>query len=90
MRRFFVLVFSLSLLTVPALAQETPTERDAARSVVQKLDALERSLAVDAIIARLTGPNAQRDAVAARAKQLMDTELLALGDDITRHQEIGF
>jgi len=90
MRRFFVLVFSLSLLTVPALAQETPTERDAARSVVQKLDALERSLAVDAMVARLTGPNAQRDAVAARAKQLMDTELLALGDDITRHPEIGF
>ena len=84
----------LSFLTLAALgrmsAQETPTERDAARSVVQKLDQLEKSLDVAAMVARLTGPSAGRDAIAARAKQLMDTELLALGDDITRHPEIGF
>ena len=85
---------ALSLLMLTALgltsAQETPTERDAARSVVQKLDQLERSLDVNSLVAKLTGPSAARDAVAARAKQLMDTELLALGDDITRHPEIGF
>src|SRR5689334_6478029 len=71
-------------------AQETPTEREAARVVVQKQADLVRSLNVDALVTRLTGPNAARDAVAARAKALMDTELLALGDDITRHPEIGF
>jgi amidohydrolase len=71
-------------------AQETPTEREAAKSVVQKLDQLERSLEINTMVARLTGPNGARDAVAGRAKQLMDTELLALGDDITRHPEIGF
>ena len=51
---------------------------------------LQRSLNLDALVTKLTGPNAARDAVAARAKQLMDTELLALGDDITRHPEVGF
>jgi len=71
-------------------AQETPTEREAARDVVRKMDALERSLDVPRWVATLTGRNPARDQVAARAKQLMDTELLALGDDITRHPEIGF
>ena len=78
------------LIPVIAAAQETPTERDAARDVVHHLDSLERSLDLPALVARLTGPNAARDQVAARAKQLMDTELLAMGDDITRHPEIGF
>src|SRR5438105_1087198 len=83
----------LSLLfVVPAvvLAQETPTERESARGVVHKLDSLEKSLDLPALVAKLTGPNAARDGVVSRAKELMDTELLALGDDITRHPEIGF
>src|SRR5260370_16652725 len=85
-------LFSMFCLILPAVlaAQETPTERAAARDVVQKLDSLERALDLPALVARLTGPNAARDRVAARAKQLMDTELLALGDDITRHPEIRF
>jgi amidohydrolase len=82
---------ALTLVAAGTLAaQETPTERDAARGVVHKLDSLEKSLDLPALIARITAPNAQRDQVAARAKELMDTELLALGDDITRHPEIGF
>ena len=85
-----ILAAGLSLAATAALAQETPTERDAARSVVQKQMELQRSLNLDALVTKLTGPNAARDAVAARAKQLMDTELLALGDDITRHPEVGF
>lgn len=74
----------------PIAAQETPTERDAARDVVRRLDSLEKSLDLPALVARMTAPNAQRDQVVARAKELMDSELLALGDDITRHPEIGF
>src|SRR5262245_16446508 len=84
---------ALALVVTPLLAgsaQEPPTERDAARSVVQKFASRERALNVTAMVTRLTGPSANRDAVAARAKELMDTELLALGDDITRHPEIGF
>jgi amidohydrolase len=71
-------------------AQETPTERDAARDVLRKMDALEKSVDARGWVERLSVPDAARDQVTARAKQLMDTELLAMGDDITRHPEIGF
>src|ERR1700741_2914263 len=80
----------LLLAAAPLLAQETPTEREAARGVVRKLDSLQKSLELPALVAKLTGPNAARDQVVARAKELMDTELLAMGDDITRHPEVGF
>ena len=85
-----VVVTALTLaVCVPsaARAQETPTEREAARDVLQKLGALERSLDVPSIVKTLTAPNPAREKVVARAKQLMDTELLALGDDITKHPE---
>lgn len=83
-------LLALALLAAPLAAQETPTERAAARDVIAKMDALERSLDVPSLVGRLTAPNPSRDAVVARAAQLMQTELLALGDDITRHPEIGF
>jgi amidohydrolase len=88
--RALSLVSITLFLPVVVAAQETPTERESARDVVHKLDSLERSLDLPALVAKLTGPNAARDQVAARAKELMDTELLAMGDDITRHPEIGF
>src|SRR6266700_4085761 len=74
-----------------AAAQETPTERSAAADVVRRMNALERSLALPPLVARLTGGrDPRRDAVLARAKQLMDQELLAMADDITRHPETGY
>ena len=78
------------LLAAPLQAQETPTEREAAREVVQKMNALQKSLDVPALVAKLTAPNPARDQAVARAKELMDKELLALGDDITRNPEVGF
>ncbi len=78
------------LVAAIALAQETPTERDAARDVLKKMDVLERSLDVPGWVERLSAANPARDQVVARAKELMATELLAMGDDITRHPEIGF
>ena len=80
----------LVLVASIAAAQETQTERDAARDVLKKMAALEASLDVPALVARLTAPNAARDAVVARVKELMDKELLALADDIATHPEIGF
>jgi amidohydrolase len=77
-------------LAALAFAQETPTERDAARDVLSKMDALEKSLDVRGWVEKLTAADPGRDQVTARAKQLMDTELIAMGDDITRHPEIGF
>jgi len=58
--------------------------------VLRKMAALEQSLDVPALVTRMTGANAARDQVVARAKELMDKELLALADDIATHPEIGF
>jgi amidohydrolase len=92
MHRTLVALICFIAIAVPAtaLVQDTQTEKEAARDVLKKMDALEKSLDVPALVARLTGPNAARDQVVARAKQLMDTELLALADDIATHPEIGF
>jgi amidohydrolase len=89
-RRPLALLAALALGALPASAQETPTEREAARDVLAKMATLEHSLDAPAWAARLTGANPGRDAVVARAEQLMRTDLLALGDTITRHPEIGF
>src|SRR5947207_10992626 len=85
-----ILTFLVALLPVAAFAQDTQTEKEAARDVMKKMAALEQSLDVPAIVARLTGPNAERDQVVARVKELMDKELLAMADDIATHPEIGF
>ena len=84
------LVILLSLFAALAYSQETPTEREAAREVLKKMEALEKSLDVPGWVTRLSAPDAAREQVTARAKQLMDGELLAMGDDLTRHPEIGF
>jgi amidohydrolase len=82
----------VAFLVIPigARAQETQTEREAADGVLKKMTTLEQSLDVPALVEKLTGPNAARDQVVARAKELMDTELLKLADDIATHPEIGF
>ena len=78
------------IFAASAFAQDTPTEREAAKDVIKKMADLEKSLDIPAMVARLTGPNAARDAVVARAEELMKTELLAMADDIATHPEIGF
>jgi amidohydrolase len=78
------------LLAASTLVQDTPTEREAAHDVIRKMGELEKSLDVPSLVAKLSAPNAARDRTAARARELMDKELLAMADDITRHPEIGF
>ena len=85
-----ILTFLVALLPVAAFAQDTQTEKEAARDVLKKMAALEQSLDVPGLVARLTAPNADRDQIVARVKELMDKELLAMGDDIATHPEIGF
>lgn len=87
MRLRYLLVL---LAAAPLAAQETPTEREAARDVLKKMATLEQSIDAPGFVARLTAANPTRDAVVARAKQLMETDLLKLGDDITRSPEVGF
>jgi len=84
---------SVSILILagwPLLAQETPTEREAARDVLHKMAGLEKSLDIPSTVTRLTAANPAREQVVARAKELMDKELMALSDDITKNPEIGF
>ncbi len=78
------------LLATTALVQDTPTEREAARDVIRKMGELEKSLDVPSLVTKLTAPNPAREQAAARARELMEKELLALADDITKHPEIGF
>jgi amidohydrolase len=90
-RLFHVLVSFALCLPVAAFAQDTPTERDAAKEVLKKMAALEQSLNIPGWVARLANAtDLARDQVAARAKELMDRELLAMADDIATHPEIGF
>lgn len=90
MRRIGTLAFGIALAAGAARAQETPTQRTAAKEVVAKMGALQKELDPAGWASKLTAPNAARDAVAARAKALMEGELLAMSDDITRHPEVGF
>lgn len=73
-----------------ALAQETPTERNAARSMMNQIEELSGSQSVSSMVAKLSAPDKGRDEVIARVKQLMQTDLLPMSDWITQHPEIGF
>jgi len=90
MRKVILSGMVLLLTAAACAAQETPTEREAARDVVKQINELAQTLGVQPMVAKLTAPNKQRDEVIARVKQLMDTELMAMSDWITRHPEIGF
>ena len=84
-RVLMTLVFAM-----PCLAQETPTERDAAREVVKQINGLSQSLGLPAMVAKLSAPDKGRDEVITRVKQLLQSELLPMSDWITQHPEIGF
>src|SRR5207248_2735866 len=57
-------VVALVACAAPLAAQETPTEKSAAADVVRRMNALERSLALPALVARLTGARDPRRAAA--------------------------
>jgi amidohydrolase len=89
-RPSFLLLACTLLLTATAAGQETSTERSAAPDVMKRMNELETSLQLPAMVSRLSAPDKRRDAVMARAKELMDKELLAMADDITKHPEVGW
>src|SRR5215471_15007027 len=86
-----LLIVSTLFISTPARAQVTDTEKQAARDVLKKMGELEESLNVPGWVEKLAlAKNPARDQVVARAKELMDKELLGLADDIATHPEIGF
>jgi len=90
MRRAFVLPLIL-LLPAALVAQETPTQRAAAADVVRRLGELRTTIDAAGLARRLTtARSATRDAVVERARQLWESELQTMADDLTRHPEIGF
>ena len=84
------ILLGVTFAAASAFCQETPTEREAARDVLRKMAALESSLDIAKLTASVTAPSQARDRVVARVKELMDTELFALSDQITKDPEIGF
>ena len=90
MRKTFVCLLIAMAFGAPCLAQETPTEREAARDIVKQISALSQSLGVQAMVAKLSLTDKGRDEVIARVKHLMQSELLPMSDWITQHPEIGF
>jgi amidohydrolase len=90
MRRAIFCGMAMLAAASVCVAQETPTERDAARSIVKQIGELSQSLGVSAMVAKLTAADKGRDEVVARVKQLMQTDLLPMSDWITQHPEIGF
>ena len=59
----FLLIFLCFGVTSTVVAQETPTEKEAAREVLRKMAALGKSLDMPALLARLTAANPARDQV---------------------------
>ncbi len=91
MRPSLLLLACILLLTATAAGQETPTERSAAADVIKRMNELESFAATAPTWSkRLSAPDKRRDAVMARAKELMNKELLAMADDITKHPEVGW
>ena len=91
MRLRRVLACVALIAPLAATAQETPTQRAAAADVVRRLGDLRTTIDAAGLARRLTtARSATRDAVVERARQLWETELQAMSDDITRHPEIGF
>ena len=85
------LAFSLvALVTVQASAQETATEREAAREILQRMAALQKQLDVPAMVSRYAAANPAREKVVARTRELMKSEMLAVSDDICTHPEVGY
>jgi amidohydrolase len=90
MRRIGMLVIVVLVAAVACAAQETPTEKEAAGDVVTQIHQLDSSLGVGPMVKKLTAPDARRDQVVARVKQLWQSELEGMSDWITLHPEIGF
>lgn len=76
---------------LPAAAQTTPTEQQAAQPVVAQIDALQDDIRPDELAQRLTGAHSStKQELIARVEELWTSELGTLSDHIGRHPEIGF
>jgi hypothetical protein len=66
------------------MAQESSTERDAARDVMKQIGGLSQSLGVTSLVTKVTAADKGPDEVIARKKQHMRTDLLPMSHRITQ------
>lgn len=78
-------------LVMPLPAQTTPTEREAAREIIQEIDALQQRLKPTERGRNLAkNRDRDRDALLQRVDQLWSGEMQSLSDHIGRNPEVGF
>jgi amidohydrolase len=78
-------------LAPPMSSQSTPTERTAARQIVQEIGSLQERLQVTEVAQELAGRrDGDREAIFNRIEQLWNSELQDLSDYIGRNPEVGF
>jgi len=86
-----LLVLSFLLLPLPLLAQSTPTERAAARDILEEIDELQARLNPTAMAEDLAGrSDATRDGIVRRTTELWESEMQDLSDFIGHNPEIGW
>jgi amidohydrolase len=90
MRRLMVMATAVLLGAGLCGAQETPTEREAAREIVKQIQEAGQALNVPQLVGKLTAADKGREEVTARVTQLWQSELQPMSDWITQHPEIGF
>jgi amidohydrolase len=89
-RRLIALALTCAL-AAPAAAQTTPTERAAAKPVLDEIDRLQREIAPERLADRLAGrANADRDRVLQRVAAHWSGGMQGLSDWIGRNPEVGF
>ncbi|HEX9562614.1 MAG TPA: peptidase dimerization domain-containing protein [Gemmatimonadaceae bacterium] len=86
-------ILAVLLLVAPAAmpAQSTPTEREAAATILKQIDALQAQIDPTGQAKRLLAAGgAERDRILARVEELWSSQYRALSDHIGRNPEVGF
>ncbi|HEV2671234.1 MAG TPA: peptidase dimerization domain-containing protein [Gemmatimonadales bacterium] len=90
-RAVTIAALSLAFVPIAARAQTTDTEREAAASILRRIDSLEARLKPTDMAQRLASRNdAARDRVLARVAALWSTELQGVSDWIGHNPEVGW
>jgi amidohydrolase len=90
-RRISILILSLCSFTARVAAQSTPTEREAAKSVLDAIDRLQTQIAPTRVADRLATRNdADRDRLLQRVDSYWKGGMEALSDWIGHNPEVGF
>jgi len=90
-RAVSIVAVALTVVTTSVCAQTTDTERDAASSILRRIDSLEARLKPTDMAQRLaTRTDPARDRVLARVAALWSGELQGVSDWIGHHPEVGW